>query len=375
MTPDHPNKEFRAFTEDRWVVWIKTFLQKESTTPPLPVWEDRYPEELIALFKQLDDPQAANRMAFALARVFEATPAEPAFSEWLYVELHVLAVATSDYAKAVLHRRLREEALAGLTFAETDLHSLLLSVLGVYHIDEWLADYIRSSADRRTSDLSYLLLGFRLLARKHIYDCRVFLDRIVPLLKTREAKELLGDELITIVVDQRWRYLYALYVDSAEETGGRDAPKVQFLRELIRDYAIPFIVDQAEAPIDAFFVLLDFLINLNPIYFTADQLFTILSTVAGMASVDDKEAALRGLKLAYKATAGGWDFTSHSVDEAESRSIAGERTTTGLLVGKTLKTLDAQRDAEILSLLTRSMPAPGFRRHLPPSRPGREVYQ
>ncbi|HTU43875.1 MAG TPA: hypothetical protein VMF91_02345 [Bryobacteraceae bacterium] len=371
---------FRGFSEDQWVLWLNGFLKKESVTPALPVFEDRHAEELIALFRKLNDVGASDRFRIALARVFETTPPERSFAASLYIELHALAVATSAYGRDVLRRRLTEEVLEGLEFASTDLHTFALAINGVYHVDEWLADYISSSAYRKKAELEnlrnspevspeevstaedayrdYVLVGFRLLARKNLPECCAFLDRVVPLIQSQEEMEMFGDELIAIVIDGRWRRLFGLLMEASEEPAGLNGEKGGLLVRVVREYVIPSLFETASLGLDAFYFLIEFLVNLDPVRLTADQLYTVLSTVDGLKSEDDREFATRGLSLAYVLTAGGWNFSSHSVDAPAARSIPNEPNTVALFVEatQTWKKLHKIHDEGVLNVLARSMP-------------------
>ena len=362
---------FQELTEDQWVDWLGGFLRHEEISPPLPVFEDRHAEELIALFRRLGNASAGARFSQAIARVFEATAAEPVFAECLYISLHVLAVATSDHAKSVLRRRLREEAFEGLEYAGAALQPFLLSILGVYQVDEWLADYIRKSTARfldssRAKPLQYhslrdyLLLGFRLLARRNLFEARLYLDRVIPILEPSGDIELLGEEFITIVIDHGWRYLFSLYLESAEEPTGDGESKAKAIAQALRQSTFPYFVEETSHDLDSFFMILEFLVSLRPESLTAPQLYTILSTIDGMGSEDDKSLATRGLRLAYIMTAGGWEFAMHSVDELEARSMRDDRDTVGLIVDftQTWVRLHRVKDKGILEILSRSMPRP-----------------
>jgi hypothetical protein len=258
-----------------------------------------------------------------------------------------------------VRRRLFEEALDGLHFARTDLHALLLAVNGVYHIDDHLADYIRTSAKGRPSDLTYLKVCFRLLARKGSpYDCRLFLDRILPLLETTVDQQRFGEELITLVFKQRWRFLCTLYLDCAKEPGGHSSIKAETVRKLIRECVIPVFVEQEAAPLDEFFIVVDFLANLDPPKLTARQLAVVLRTVAGMGSMEDKEQSIQALRLAYNMTGGAWDMIVHSVDVPAARLIKEQNTVSLMVVSDTIsdERFDADEDEELLRILTETLP-------------------
>jgi hypothetical protein len=369
--------EFLQFTEDSWVLWLQGFFRKEAITPQLPVYEDRYAEELIALFRELRDVSVSSRFCHALTRVFEATPPEAAFVEPIYYSLHVLAVATSPRSHAALRQRLEEETLLGLTFAGTQLHSLLLSVNGVYPVDEWLAHYIRRSTRARLRSLTerqdrgasfsvqredlrnYVLLGWRLLAKKDVQECSEFLGFVQQASPDPIDTGKFGLQLLAATLEHGWRFLLQLYLAVAEKEDSDEGTILSLLTAAISKYVFPSFGGGSGEEEDQFAMLLDFLLKLDSGFLSADGLVGILRMIDAMSSADDQQLAIRALQLGYRVSGEAWDYTIKSVDHLPIRE---DKNTAAVMVygdNPTTRKLHRERDEGVLTILAKSMPRPG----------------
>lgn len=379
MASDGVPEEFLNFSDTQWAEWITAFLRKDDPFPQVPVFEDRYAEELISLFRRLKDLSASDRFSRGLATAFESTPPEPAFAERIYFELHVMAVATSLYGRNVLRQRLREGTFEGLEFARTPLQPLLLAVNGAYPIDSWLADYIRRSTKEKLQELTgssgldvtsrnhldfrnYVLLCWRLLARKDLLECSVYLNEVLPVLESKADHDMFGDELVMAAMDHGWIFLLELYVNASELAGVDRPDRLAVLAAVLGGYVIPFIEERSLLGSDAFFLVLEFLVNLNVKELNASQLYVVLGTVAAISSKEAKELCTRAVHLAYLQTGKTWNFMDHNTDDLwQFRHSENEL---ALMVPGTdsrkgtHSMLHRDKDSGVLEVLTTIMPPP-----------------
>lgn len=183
---------FRGFTVDRWCEWLNAFFSYEIDSPK-PRSKPYEPElsvgprelhfALISLYLSLESMADRNRLAEALACVFETTSFVKPNAALINHLLKVIAVAKSLRSKRLLRRTLFDDVLRDIYYNRENLHTLLLSVVGEFDVDEKLIDYLHRSADQ-TEDYSYLLTVFRLLAANAEDEAYTFIKRIVPHTKT-----------------------------------------------------------------------------------------------------------------------------------------------------------------------------------------------
>ena len=169
-------RQFESMTSAEWREWLELALAGDSLDPPLQRANRELHQDLLAVFRDLPS-NSALRMADAVGELIRVTSLVDNFAERLYLLLEVAATVKPQRIFDYLDRILRDEVGRRLFYANTDLHSNILAVLGRYDVDDRLVDYIDESA-WRFGEWRYALHGFRIASLKSAQHG----GRLLPLL-------------------------------------------------------------------------------------------------------------------------------------------------------------------------------------------------
>lgn len=258
VSPQDLLTEFRQFSVSRWCKWLDAFIAGEPHQPKIEVGPEELDSILHGLYEDLDDKGTQNRLSEAIMSYYEVTRVSEENAELIHLLLRVMADMKPIRAKRFLRRQLFDEIFLELNTKRVDsdystgasldttpevLHTLLLSVVGEYDVDDDLSDYIDKSANK-IKDHAYLLVCFRLLASGGGEEGFSLINRIIPLTKSEAEAEDLAMEIKAEFDRLGYRYFCLWYCNNASDLASRWPDQFSMFEERVMYEALPSDLEQ-----------------------------------------------------------------------------------------------------------------------------------
>lgn len=303
---------FLSLTSEAWARWIIRFVEGQGVEPPWPVSEDRYAQQVLALYRHLQKhPAAREAMLDGLSLALQTTPKQAVTSETWYHLLHAAGLLTPLKSRSYLRTLLKTGALTDLHFGPVWLHGLLLAVTSKFGVDEELIRYIQYSV-REATDMAWLLTCFRILSSHNLDDNWSTAARILERKNDSAETDLFADELRTVSDEQGWPSLYKWYGE------GLKVLKPELLEQLlaiIETRLIPFIEYNGEEIREPAFHLMKAHAAVAARNFDTNHLLVLARFVASTSGLE-RQTCLRGMHSIYdfgkrQSKEPLWDYVDH----------------------------------------------------------------
>lgn len=198
------------YSVQQWFDWTKKFLVGELCDP-LVIVDDEEPHHVLAkIYNDLNNISHRDRLAEAIKITFETTPIIQQNAREHYYLIELLSYVKPLSAKSLVRRYLKERSFLNINYGQQNLHTMLLVANSKYDIDEELLDFIHDSS-QEIKDFKYLLICLRLLSLASIDEFILFLDTLLPHLRSNNDALRLGRQLKGVFYRAGYRHFCNWY--------------------------------------------------------------------------------------------------------------------------------------------------------------------
>ena len=232
---------FQGFTVDQWVDWLRAFLGDGPARPPFPLLRDEEPHHaLIRLYRGLGSTTRCDRFREAAARIYKSATQipEPEHAALLYQLIQLIGYTKPLSAERLLWRDLTQGSLRRISYGPMDLHTELLVAYGRYDVGDELVDYLFRS-HREAAKFDYMLVCLHLLATPPRPELFLFLERVLPHLRSDVEVAQLGRQLKATLRRTGYRAFYEWYTGAEDHLLCEQPTEAGRFARMLRERVLP----------------------------------------------------------------------------------------------------------------------------------------